>query len=56
MERLPVVSFERLLGSRLPMVSSDHRQGGQLAAQELFSCSCRNSAASGAMWVTYLPL
>lgn len=42
MERLPVVSFERLLGSRLPMVSSDHRQGGQLAAQELFSCGCRN--------------
>lgn len=27
MERLPVVSFERLLGSRLPMVPSDHRQG-----------------------------
>ncbi len=42
MEKLPVVSFERLLGNKLPMVSSDHRQGGQLAAQELLNCGCKN--------------
>lgn len=42
MEKLPVVSFERLLGNKLPMVSSDHRQGGQLAAQALLDCGCKN--------------
>ena len=42
MEKLPVVSFERLLGNKLPMVSSDHRQGGQLAAQTFLDCGCKN--------------
>lgn len=42
MEKLSVVSFERLLGNKLPMVSSDHRQGGQMAAHALLACGCKS--------------
>lgn len=42
MEKLPVVSFERILGDKIPMVSSDHRKGGQLAARELLAAGCKN--------------
>ena len=42
LEKVPVVSFERLLGPKIPMVASDHRQGGQLAAEELLRCGCKN--------------
>ena len=42
LEKLPVVCLERLLGDKIPMVSSDHRQGGQLAAAEFLRCGCKN--------------
>jgi len=41
MEKLPVVSFERLLGNKIPMVSSDHIQGGRLAAKLLLDNGCK---------------
>lgn len=41
MENLPVVSFERLLGKKIPMVSSDHCQGGRMAAAELLRSGCK---------------
>lgn len=42
MEKLPVVSFERMLSKKIPMVSSDHRQGGQMAAKALAESGCKN--------------
>lgn len=41
-EKLPVVSFERILGSKIPVVASDHLLGGQLAASEFLRCGCKN--------------
>lgn len=42
MEKLPVVSLERMLNGKIPMVSSDHRQGGRLAAKALIDSCCKN--------------
>lgn len=42
MENLPVVSFERMLGRKIPMVSSDHCQGGRIAAEILMESGCKN--------------
>lgn len=42
LERLPVVSFERLLGKKIPFVSSEHKQGGRKAAEILYRNRCMN--------------
>ena len=42
LEKLPVVSFERVLSPKIPVVASDHLLGGQLAASELLRCGCKN--------------
>ena len=42
LEKLPVVSFERLLGRKIPFVASEHRAGGQLVGQTLYENRCRN--------------
>ena len=42
MNKLPVVSFERLLGNKIPMVSSDHIQGGRLVAEEFIKAGCKS--------------
>ena len=39
---LPVVALDRYLGKNIPTVSSDHEQGGRLAAVELIACGCKN--------------
>jgi len=39
---LPVVALDRYLGKNIPTVSSDHNQGGRLAAEELIRCGCKN--------------
>lgn len=38
----PFVALDRDLGPTIPCVSSNHAQGGLLAAQELLRCGCRN--------------
>lgn len=38
---LPIVALDRYLGPNIPTVSSDHEQGGKLAAQELIQSGCR---------------
>ncbi len=43
-----VVSFERMLGNGIPLVASDHRRGGQLAAKLLISSGCKNVMIIGA--------
>lgn len=38
----PIVALDRDIGSHIPCVSADHREGGRLAAQELIAAGCRN--------------
>ena len=42
--KLPVVSLERLLGKRIPMVSSAHKEGGRIAAKILLENRCNDVA------------
>ena len=44
LEKIPVVSLERLLGNRIPMVSSAHREGGKIAARILLENRCNDVA------------
>lgn len=39
---LPIVSFDRALSSKVPIVSCDHYQGGCLATEELYDAGCRH--------------
>lgn len=40
MRKLPVVSYEALLGKEIPVVASDHAEGGRLAANLLIESRC----------------
>ncbi|MDR3173802.1 MAG: LacI family DNA-binding transcriptional regulator [Treponema sp.] len=40
----PIVSMEQRLGRGIPMICSDHRKGGRLAAQRLAERGCRRVA------------
>jgi len=42
LEKLPAVSFEWLLSPKIPMVASNHHQGGKLAGELLVKAHCRN--------------
>ncbi len=42
LEKIPVVSFERILGPRIPLVASEHEDGGRKAGQLLIESGCRN--------------
>lgn len=44
LEKLPVVSLERLLGKHIPMVSSAHKEGGRIAARILLENRCNEVA------------
>lgn len=48
----PVVSFERLMGDGIPVVSSDHERGGQIAANLFIESGCRNVLILGAVHAT----
>ena len=39
---LPIVALDRYLGDDIPIVCSDHIEGGKLAALELLNCGCTN--------------
>ena len=41
---LPVVAIDRDLGETIPIVSSNHPEGGRLAAQKLIECGCKKVA------------
>ena len=41
---IPAVSFECEMGEGIPLVASDHIKGGELAANLLFRCGCKNVA------------
>jgi LacI family sucrose operon transcriptional repressor len=41
---LPVVALDRYLGKNIPTVSSDHEQGGRMAAEELIRAGCKKVA------------
>lgn len=37
----PIVALDRMLGEDIPMVVSNHKKGGELAAQCLIRCGCK---------------
>lgn len=39
---LPIVALDRYLGDDIPVITSDHIQGGKLAAYELLNSGCSN--------------
>jgi LacI family sucrose operon transcriptional repressor len=41
---LPVVALDRYLGKNIPTISSDHEQGGRMAAEELIRAGCKKAA------------
>jgi LacI family transcriptional regulator len=43
-EQTPFVSIDRSMGPKIPCVASDNFAGGQLAAERLASCGCKNVA------------
>jgi LacI family sucrose operon transcriptional repressor len=38
----PVVAVDRNLGSKIPLIHSDHKAGGRLAAETMLAAGCRN--------------
>ncbi|GEM_PF-99308 len=42
LKKYPVVSFERMLGKDIPMIASDHVEGGRLVAKLLSDKRCMN--------------
>lgn len=42
LEKLPVVSFERLLGKNIPLIASEHKEGGRKAGEILYRNRCMN--------------
>lgn len=53
MGRLPVVSFERMLGKEIPMVASDHVKGGKIAAKLFLDNGCKNVMILSARMATH---
>lgn len=39
---MPIIGLDRYLGKDIIMVSSDHNYGGELAANHLIECNCKN--------------
>lgn len=39
---IPLVALNCFLGDNIPTISSDHKHGGRLAAEELLLCGCKN--------------
>lgn len=42
LQKIPTVSFERLLGGKIPFVTSEHRSGGRMAGEILYRNRCMN--------------
>lgn len=42
LERYPVISFERIFSNKIPLVASDHVQGGKLAGETLYKSGCKD--------------
>lgn len=42
LEKYPVVSFEKMFGGKIPLVSSDHIAGGKLAGETLYKVGCKD--------------
>ena len=38
----PIVAFDRIINNRIPLIHSDHKQGGKLAAQTLIKAGCKH--------------
>lgn len=51
----PVVAMDRDLGPDIPMIHSDHRMGGRLAAELLLEAGCRNVLQFGGSFRVQTP-
>lgn len=38
----PIVAFDRIINSKIPIIRSDHEQGGRLAAQAMIQAGCKH--------------
>lgn len=38
----PIVAFDRIINSKIPIIRSDHEQGGKLAAQAMIQAGCKH--------------
>lgn len=43
----PIVSLDRDFGNKIPLICSDHKKEGYLAAKKLLSCGCKNVVQFG---------
>ncbi|WP_413379869.1 LacI family DNA-binding transcriptional regulator [Alkalihalobacillus sp. 1P02AB] len=41
-EKLPIVSFDRIISSSIPYISSDNYRGGEIATEHLIKSGCKN--------------
>lgn len=44
LRKIPTVSFECEMGTGIPLIASDHKKGGKVAANLLIQCGCKNVA------------
>lgn len=51
----PIVSLDRYLGDKIPLIHSDHRHGGRLAAEALLKSGCKNVAQLGGSFMVDSP-
>ena len=52
----PIVSTDHDFGPSIPLIHSDHRRGGYLAAKKMLEAGCKNVVMVGARWDVKLHL
>lgn len=52
---IPVVTIERFLDNGTACVECDNKQGGELAAQKLIACGCKNLLHIGTIGTVHMP-
>ena len=51
----PIVSTDHDFGPSIPLIHSDHKKGGRLAAERIIRAGCRNVVMVGARWDVKTP-
>lgn len=52
---IPVITMERFLDNGTACVECDNKQGGELAAQKLIACGCKNLLHIGTIGTVHMP-
>lgn len=42
LEKHPIVSFERIFNNKIPIIASDHIEGGKIAGETLYNAGCKD--------------